>query len=125
ASLNPGHSIVMILPRFRTRAVPLFYSPIGARPRGPTNQLSHRSFSSAFVRIGAVGDVAVEIFRDCDFGRERAPTLRHFDVLLLEDNLAAVVIDFRCDAFPCDLIGCISGRGAVYAIGTRARSLFR
>src|SRR5437667_19875 len=66
------------------------------------------------------GDVAVEIFRDCDFGRERAPTLRHFDVLLLEDNLAAVVIDFRCAAFPFDLIERRNGSVAEHALKTQA-----
>ena len=38
-------------------------------------------------------DVAVEIFRDRDLGRQRAPGFRHLDVLLLEDHLAAVVGD--------------------------------
>jgi hypothetical protein len=47
------------------------------------------------VRIGAVGDVAVEIFRDRDFRGERAPALRDLDVFLLENDLAAVVGDFR------------------------------
>ena len=68
------------------------------------NQLPHRSFSSAFVGISPVGDVAIEIFRDRYLSCERAPTFRDFDVLLPEDNLAAVVSYLRCAAFPFDLI---------------------
>ena len=68
------------------------------------NQLPHRSFATALVRIGAVGDVAVEIFRDRDLGRQRAPRLRHLDVFLLENDLPAVVRDLSGAAFPFDLV---------------------
>src|SRR5207245_4989707 len=53
---KPGQFIVKNFRSFRIREVTICYSPIGDRPRDPMNQLSHRSFSSAFVRIGAVGD---------------------------------------------------------------------
>ena len=68
------------------------------------DQLAHGSFASAFVRISSVRDVAVKIFRDHDLRRERAPDLRHLDVFLLENDLAAVVGDFRRALFPFDLV---------------------
>ena len=68
------------------------------------NQLPHRSFSSALVWIGAVRDVAVKILRDRYFGRERAPALRDFDVLLLKDDFGTVIGDFRGAPLPFNLI---------------------
>jgi hypothetical protein len=84
------------------------------------NQLPHRSFSSAFMGISAVGDVAIEIFRDRYLGRERTPTFRDFDVLLPEDNLAAVVSYLRCAPFPFDLIEWRDGGLAEEALKTQA-----
>jgi len=66
--------------------------------------LPYRSFSSALVRVGAVSNVAVEIFRHGDFRGERAPILRDLNVFLLEDDFPAVVGDFRSAPFPFDLI---------------------
>src|SRR5438045_7643216 len=68
------------------------------------NQLPNRGFPAAFARISPVRDVAVEIFRDRDLGRKRAPTLWDFDVFLLENDLATVVGDLRRAPFPFDLI---------------------
>src|SRR4029079_8449693 len=47
-------------------------STISERAGDPVNELPHRSFSSAFVRVGPVGNVAVEILRHGDFRSERA-----------------------------------------------------
>ena len=41
------------------------------RPGDAMDQLSHGGFAATFVRVGAVGDVAVEVFGDRDFGGER------------------------------------------------------
>src|ERR1700693_4233820 len=54
--------------------------------------------------IGPVTDIAVEIFRDRDLGRQRAPALRDLDIVLLKNNLAAVVGNLRRAPFPFDLI---------------------
>jgi len=40
-------------------------------------------------------DVAAEIFRDDDVGRQLAPGLRDLDVLLFEDDFALLVADRR------------------------------
>jgi hypothetical protein len=68
------------------------------------NQLPHRSFSSALIWIGAVGDVAVKILRDRYFGRKGAPVLRDFDVLLLKDDFATVIGDFCGALLPFNLV---------------------
>ena len=68
------------------------------------DELAHGGFAAVLGGIGALGDVAVEIFRDGDLGGEHAPALGHFDVLLLEDGLAGVVGDFRRALFPFDLV---------------------
>ncbi len=101
---KPGQFVVKCLRGLRVREVTIGNSPIGNRPGDPMDQLPHRGFAAAFVRIGAVGDVAVEIFRDRDLGGERAPAFRHLDILLLEDHLAAVVGDLSGALFPLDLI---------------------
>ena len=72
----------------------------------------------------AVGDVAVKIFRDGDLGRERAPAFRHFDVLLLENDLAAVVGDLRGAPFPFDLVERRDFRVAENALETQRRFFF-
>src|SRR6478672_9794048 len=85
--------------------------------------MPHRSFSSAFVRIGAVGDVAVEILRHGDFRGERAPILRDLNGFLLENDLAAVVSDFRGASFPFDLIKWRDGSIAEHTLETQAAIL--
>jgi hypothetical protein len=61
-------------------------------------ELAHGGF--AFGRVL----FAVKVFRDDDLGREHRPGLWHFDVFLLEDDLAAVVGDFGGAALPFDLV---------------------
>jgi len=63
------------------------------------------------VRVGAVGEVAVEIFRDGDFGGEGAPAARDFDVFLLEDDFAGVVVDFGGALVPLDVVEGRAGLG--------------
>ena len=84
------------------------------------DQLPHGGFATAFVRIGAVGDVAVEIFRNRDLGRERAPAFWDLDVFLFENHLAAVVGDLRRAAFPFHLIEWRYRRVAKDALKTQA-----
>ena len=85
------------------------------------NQLPHRSFAAAFVRIGPVRDVAIEIFRDRDLGRQRAPALRHLDIFLLENHLAAILGDLRRAPFPIDLIERRDFRVAEHALEAKPR----
>src|SRR5262249_50708892 len=89
---------------FCVRKVTVRDSTIGDRARDAMNQLAHRSFSSTFVWVGTVRDVAVEVFRNSDFRGERTPVLRDQDIFLLENDLAAVVGDFRVTPFPFDLV---------------------
>src|SRR5207247_10383172 len=95
---------------FRVCEVTIGVSTVSDCPRDAIKSLPHRSFSSALVWVGAVGNVAVEILRHGDFRGERAPILRDLDVFLLENDLAAVVSDFRSAAFPFDLIKWRDGR---------------
>jgi len=68
------------------------------------NQLPHRPFAAAFVRIGSVRDIAVKIFRNRNLGRQRAPIFWNLNVFLFENDLATVVRDLRRPMFPFDLI---------------------
>ena len=54
----------------------------------------------------ALGGVlfTVKIFGDDNFRGEHRPRLRHLDIFLLENDLAAVVGDFRGAFFPFDLV---------------------
>ena len=56
------------------------------------------------MRIGPITDIAVEILRDRDLRCQRAPALRDLDIVLLKNNLAAVIGDLRRAPFPFDLI---------------------
>jgi hypothetical protein len=58
----------------------------------------------AFCGIRPIRDIAVEIFRDGNFRGQFAPTTWHFDVLLFENNLAAVIGDFGSAALPFQLV---------------------
>src|SRR5207237_7943136 len=88
----------------RIRAGTIRSPPISNCAGEATSQLPHRSRSAAFMGIGAVGDVAIEIFRHRYLGRESAPALRDLYVLLFENDFATVISDLRCAAFPFDLI---------------------
>src|SRR5206468_9773319 len=104
---------------FFIREVAISNSAVGDRTRDAMNQLPHRGFSSAFIWIGAVGNVPIKVFRHCNFGRERAPVFRNFDILLLKNDFAAVVIDFRCPPVPFDLIEWHYGSVAERALKTQ------
>ena len=101
---KPGQLVIKNLRGFRVGEIAIRQAAIGDRAGDPMNQLPHRRFAAAGVRVGPVGDVAVEIFRDGDLGRQRAPAFRHLDVFLLEDDLAAVIRDLRRAAVPFELI---------------------
>ena len=116
---EPGQLVVESLGRFRVCEIAVLDAPVGDRAGDAVDELAHRSFASALVRIGAVGDVAVEILRDGDLRGELAPALRHLDVFLLEDHLAAVVGDFRGAAFPFDLVEWRDGRIAEHPLETQ------
>src|SRR5260370_35196133 len=88
------------------------------------NQLAHRSFSSTFVWVGAVRDVAIEIFRYRDFRGQSAPVFRDLDIFLFENDLATVVGDFRIAAFPLNLIEWRYGGGAKYTFKTQPAFFF-
>ena len=87
------------------------------------DELPDRALTSAFVRIGAVRDVAVEVLRHDDLRRQRAPALGHLDVLLLEDDLPAIVGDFGGPPFPFDLIKWRDLRVAEHPLETQAAIL--
>ena len=88
------------------------------------NQLAHRTFASAFVRVGPMGDVAVKIFRDRDLRGQRAPALWHLHVFLFENHRAAVVGDFGRAPFPLDLIEWRHRRIAEHARNAQSTTLF-
>ena len=117
---QPGQFIVKNFRSFRIREVAVRQSPVGNRARDAVNQLPHRSFSSALIWIGAVRDVAVKIFRDSYFGRQRAPAFRDFDVLLLKDDFATVIGDFGGAPFPFNLIKWGNSGIAEHALKTQA-----
>ena len=117
---QPGQFIIKNFRSFRVCEVTVRQTPIGNCARDPMNQLPHRSFSSALVRIGTVRDVTIKIFRDSYFGRERAPAFRNFDIILLEDDFAAVIGDFRGALFPFNLIKGRNSAIAEHALKTQA-----
>ena len=118
---KPGQFVVENFRRFRIGEIAVGNSPIGDRPRHAMDQLPHRRFAAALVRVGPVGDVAVEIFRDRDLCRERAPVFRNLDVFLLENHLAAVVGDLRRAPLPFDLLERRDRRVAKNALETQGR----
>ena len=68
------------------------------------DQLANRTFATAGMRISAVGNIPVEIFRDRDLGGERTPGFWYFDVLLAKDHLPAVIGDLRHAPIPLYLV---------------------
>ncbi len=79
-------------------------TPVGDRASDAVNQLADGGFSSTLAWIGSVRDVTVKVFRDRDLGRERTPAFRYLDVLLFENDFAAVIRDLRSATLPFDLI---------------------
>jgi hypothetical protein len=116
---KPGQLVIKNRRRIRIREITVGHPPIRDRSRDAVNELAHRSFATALVRIGTVPDVAIKIFRDRDLRRQRAPAFRHFDVLLLENHFAAVIGDFRSASFPFDLIKRRHRRVAKHALKTQ------
>ena len=101
---EPGQVVVEVLGVLGRREVAVGDAPVGDGARDPVDQLAHRRLAPAFLRVGAVGDVAVEVLRDRDLGRQFAPLGRHFDVLLFEDGLAAVIGDGGGAVVPFHLV---------------------
>ena len=75
------------------------------------------------MRVGPVTDIAVEIFRDRDLGRQRAPALRDLDVFLFENDLAAIVRDLGGATLPFNLIEWLHRRIAENALEMQAWAL--
>jgi hypothetical protein len=88
------------------------------------DQLPHRSLAPAFCGIRPIGDIAVEIFRDGNFRGQFAPTRWHFDVLLFENNLAAVIGDFGSATLPFDLVEWRAFGITEYAFEAQTGTLF-
>ena len=101
---KPGQLIVKSLGLFRIGEISVGDAPVGDCARDAMHELAHGRFTPTFVRIRAVGDVAIKILGDGDFRRESAPGFRHLDVFLLENHLAAVVRDLGRAPFPIDLV---------------------
>ena len=70
---KPGQFIIKNLRRFRVHEIAVGHTPIRDRLSDAMYQLAHRSFAAALVRVGAIGNVAVKIFRNRDFSGERTP----------------------------------------------------
>ena len=83
-----------------------------------------RRLAAAFARIGPNRNIAVEIFRDCDFGRQRAPALRHLDIFLFENDPAGIIRDLGSPAFPFYLIERFHSRTAENALEPQRGSFF-
>ena len=108
---EPGQVVVE---RFRAGVVgeiAVAFAEIGDGAGDAVDELADGGFASAFMRVGAVGEVAVEILRDGDLGGEGAPAARHFNIFLLEDNFAGIVVDFRGALVPFDVVEGRAGLG--------------
>ena len=101
---EPGQVVVENFRVLLRLEVAVLDAPVGDGARDAMDELAHGGLAAVLVRVGAVGDVAVEIFRDRDLRRQHAPALRHLDVLLLEDRLAGIVGDLRRALLPLDLV---------------------
>ncbi len=76
------------------------------------DELAHGGLAAMLLRVGALGDVAVEILRDGDLGGEDAPAFRYFHILLLEDGLAGIIGNFGGALLPFDfVVGVDAGLG--------------
>src|SRR5207248_140497 len=117
---QPRQIIIEDLGSLFIREVAICYSPIGDRSRHAVNQLPHRRFSSAIVRISPVRNIAIEIFRDGNLRRQLAPAFWHLDVFLLKNHLSAIIGDFCRALFPFDLIKRRDSSVAKHALKSQA-----
>ena len=101
---QPGEFVVEGVRRILVGEVAVLHPPVRDRARDAVDELFHRTFAAALVRIGALRDIAVEVLRHRDFRRERRPRGGHLDVLLFEDRLARIIGDFSGALFPRDFI---------------------
>src|SRR5690349_3593453 len=86
------------------REVVLGLRPAGDRVDDAVDQLLHAGLATG------LADVATEVLADDDVGGELAPERRNFDVLLLEDGLAAFVADAGGADLPGDLVVRVDAR---------------
>ena len=68
------------------------------------NQLTNRTFAAACVRIRAVRNISIEIFRNRDLRCQGTPGFWHFNIFLAKNDLPAVISDLRNAAIPFYLI---------------------
>src|SRR5450756_1718962 len=73
-------------------------TPVRNCPGNAVDKLAHGSFALGGILF------AVKIFRYDNFGRQYGPRFRHFDIFLLEDDLAGIVGDFGGAPVPFDLV---------------------
>ena len=109
---EPSQFVIENFRVFVALEVAVLRAPVGDGARDAMHELAHGAFAPALLGIEAVGDVAVEILRDGDLGREHAPIPRHLDVFLLEDRLAGIVGDLGGALFPFEfVVGMDAGLG--------------
>ncbi len=101
---EPGQITIERLRRGLVRKITVLEPPIRDRPRHPMDQLTNRTFATAGMRISAVGNISIEIFRHRDLGGQRTPGFWDFDILLAKDHLPAVIGDLRHATLPLDLV---------------------
>jgi hypothetical protein len=101
---KPGQFVVEDFGCFRVGEITVREAAICDRAGDAMDQLPNGGLATAFMRVGAVGDVAVEVFGNRDLGCERAPVLWDLDLFLFENNLAAVVGDLRRPTLPFQLL---------------------
>ena len=101
---QPGQVVVEDLRLRLVREIPVLDAPVGDGAGHAVHQLPDGCLAPALGRVGAVRDVAIEIFRHRDLGRQLAPRLGHLDVLLLENRLADIIGDRRRPQIPFDLV---------------------
>ena len=108
---EPGQVIVKGLGAGLVGKVTVGLAEVGDGAGDAVDELADGGFASAFVWVGAIGDVAVEIFRDGDLGGERTPAAGDFHVFLFEDDLARIVIDLGRALVPFHVVEGRAGLG--------------
>ena len=86
------------------------------------DELAHRTFPAACLRVGAAGKIPIKIFRHGDFGRQFAPFLGDLDVFLAENRFGRAVGDLCGAEFPFDILERIDFRGAEEGFKYKAAS---